>query len=305
MMMSEEVKCGECESRNIHTDDVRGEVICNDCGLVINESTIDPGAEWRVFAGQDSGQNKERAGMKTTLLLHDKGLSTEIDWQNKDYSGKTITGNRSQLYRMRKWQRRARVSNSSERNLSVALAEITRMCSQMELPKSITEEAAMLYRMAQKEKICRGRSIEAVVAATVYLTCRLTELPRTLDEISKHARAGRKEIGRTSRFIVRKLKIRTHTPRPTDYLSRFCSKLQLDATVEAKAREMIHQLEKKGDDNGKGPTSICAACIYISSILLGQRRTQRECSEAAGITEVTIRNRYKEIVGLLNIELVL
>lgn len=305
MVMSNEVKCGECSSRNIHIDDTRGEVICNDCGLVIDDNTIDPGAEWRVFAGQDSGQNKERAGMKTTQLLHDKGLATDIDWQNKDYSGKNITGNRSQLYRMRKWQRRARISNSGERNLSVALAEITRMCSQMELPRSVTEEAAMLYRMAQKEKICRGRSIEAVVAAVVYLTCRLTNLPRTLDEIAQHARAGRKEVGRTSRFIVRKLKIRTHTPRATDYLSRFCSKLQLDATVESKAREIIHQLEKKGDDNGKGPTSICGAAIYIASILMNQRRTQRECSEASGITEVTIRNRYKEIIDLLDIDLAL
>ena len=303
--MSEEVKCGECGSRNIQIDDVRGEIICNECGLVIDDNRIDPGAEWRVFAGQDSGQNKERAGMKETKLLHDKGLSTDIDWQDRDFSGKRISGNRSQLYRMRKWQRRARVSNSSERNLSVALAEIVRMCSQMELPKSITEEAAVLYRHAQGERICRGRSIEAVVAACVYITCRQTGLPSTLDEVAKYARAGRKEIGRTSRFVVRKLRIRIHAPRAGDYVSRFSSKLQLDAQVEAKATEMINQLEKMGEDNGKGPVSICAACIYISSILLDQRRTQRECSEAAGITEVTIRNRYKEIVQTLKIDLVL
>lgn len=300
--MSTEVKCSDCGSRDIHHDDARGEVVCNTCGLVISESAIDPGAEWRVFANQEGG-GLERGGAKSTQLLHDKGLSTDIDWQNRDFSGKAITGNRSQLYRMRKWQRRARVANSGERNLSVALAEITRMCSQMELPKTITEEAAVLYRKAQQAKICRGRSIEAVVAAVVYITCRITDVPRTLDEVAQHARAGRKEIGRTSRFIVRKLKIRVHTPKAREYVARFCSKLQLDATVEAKASEMIREIEKRGEDNGKGPVSICAAAIYIASILLGQRRTQRECSDAAGITEVTIRNRYKEIVALLDINL--
>ena len=301
--MSTEVKCSDCGSRDIHHDDARGEVVCNTCGLVISESAIDPGAEWRVFAEQDKGGGMERAGQKSTQLLHDKGLSTDIDWQNKDFSGKAITGNRSQLYRMRKWQRRARVANSGERNLAVALAEVVRMCSQMDLPKSITEEAGVLYRKAQQAKICRGRSIEAVVAAVVYITCRITDIPRTLDEVAQHARAGRKEIGRTSRYIVRTLKIRVHTPKAREYVARFCSKLQLDATVEAKASEMIREIEKRGEDNGKGPVSICAAAIYIASILLGQRRTQRECSDAAGITEVTIRNRYKEIVALLGINL--
>ena len=300
--MSTEVKCSECNSRDIYTDESRGEIVCNDCGLVIDDNTIDPGAEWRVY--HDAGTDKvQRAGSKETQLLHDRGLTTDIDWQDKDFSGKRITHNRSQMYRMRKWQRRARVANSGERNLAVALAEITRMCSQMGLPKSLHEEAAVLYRMAQQDKICRGRSIEAVVAAVVYLTCRRCNVPRTLDEVSDNARAGRKEIGRTSRFIVRKLKIRTHTPKPQDYLSRFCSKLQLSPEVEAKALEMIHRIQKENDDNGKSPTSICAACIYIATMVMNQKRTQKECSEAAGITEVTIRNRYKEITKLLNIKL--
>jgi transcription initiation factor TFIIB len=297
-----ETKCGECASRNLHIDNVRGEIVCNDCGLVIAQDTIDPGAEWRTFSGQGDSNN-HRAGSKETPLLHDKGLSTDIDWQNRDYAGKSISKNRSQLHRMRIWQRRARVANSSERNLSVALAEIVRMCSQMELPKSITEEAAVIYRMAQQAKICRGRSIEAVVAAVVYITCRQTGLPRTLDEVAQHARAGRKEIGRTSRFIMRDLKIRSHTPRAKDYVSRFAYILQLDASIEAKALEIITQLEKIGEDNGKGPTSICAACLYIASILLNQRRTQKECAAAAGVTEVTIRNRYKDICNVLSIDL--
>lgn len=302
MMMSVEVKCIECDSRDIHIDDVRGEVICNHCGLVIDESTIDPGADWSVFEGEDN--DGQRAGQKENVLLHDKGLTTVIDWQNKDYSGKSINKNRSQLHRMRKWQARARVSHSGERNLAVALSEITRMCAQLGLPKSIAESTAVLYRMAQKEKICRGRSIEAVVAAVVYITCRTTGLPRTLDEVSKHARAGRKEIGRTSRFIVRRLRIKTHTPLAKEYISRFCSNLGLDARVESRALEMINQLEKSDHNNGKSPVSICAACIYIASIIMNQRRTQKECSAAAGITEVTVRNRYKDIVRLLKIDLV-
>ena len=102
------VKCTECGSRDLETDNTRGEVVCNSCGLVLEENVIDQGAEWNVYGPEDEG--KARTGAPTNLLLHDKGLSTDIDWQNKDYSGKALSSTtRSQLHRMRKWQARAKV----------------------------------------------------------------------------------------------------------------------------------------------------------------------------------------------------
>tara|TARA_R100000406_G_scaffold55669_2_gene38116 strand:+ start:7329 stop:8198 length:870 start_codon:yes stop_codon:yes gene_type:complete len=281
-------------------DDVRGEKVCDDCGLVIEETIADLGAEWRVYAdGNDSGI---RGGEKLTNLLHDKGLSTTIDWQNRDYSGKTITANRSQLHRMRKWQRRARISNSRERNLAVALAELARLGSQMSLPQSMVEAGADIYRMANEKRLCRGRSIDAVVASSIYIACRLENMPRTLDEVAKQSRTGRKEIGRTARMMQRELKLRVKVSNPIDYNARFCSMLQLPPDVESKSQEMLEELIENEHTNGRGPVGLCAAAIYIASKLMGYSRTQREVSETAGITEVTVRHRYKEMLRLLNLE---
>ena len=297
------VKCPECASRNLTRDETRGELVCDDCGLVLEDNVIDQGAEWRVFS-PEQGDQRARTGAPMTVMLHDKGLSTDIDWQNKDYSGKSINSRyRSQFYRMRKWQKRSRVSNATERNLAMALAELDRMASRLELPKTVREAAAVNYKKAVDKRLIRGRSIEGVAAASLYAACRQCGVPRTLDEIGQASRTGRKEIGRTYRFMVRELKMKILPTGPEDYISRFCSGLGLDSEVEAKAHELIKAAQEKELTSGRGPTGIAASIIYIASVLCGKRRTQREVAEVAGVTEVTIRNRYKELIQNLNIEL--
>jgi len=299
-------KCTECLSRNIELDESRGELICLDCGLVLDDTIIDLGAEWRVFS-PEQGDQRARTGAPMSELLHDKGLSTDIDWQNRDYSGKTINSRfRSQFYRMRKWQKRARVSNSRERNLQTALAELDRISSRLELPKSVRENAARIYRKCIEQNLIRGRSIEAVVASSIYISCRKCGVPRTLDEVAGSARCGRKEIGRVSRMVLRELKIRVEIPTAEKYTSRFCSDLGLNSGVAAKADEIIQQCNEREIDCGRGPVGMCAASIYIAAIIqeslgLSTRRTQREIAETAGVTEVTIRNRYKEIIQRLDL----
>ena len=247
------VKCPECGSRDLDRDETRGEIVCANCGLVVEDNVIDQGAEWRVFS-PEQGDQRARTGAPMTVMLHDKGLSTDIDWQNKDYSGKTISSRyRSQFYRMRKWQKRSRVSNATERNLAMALAELDRMASRLNLPKSIREAAAVNYKRAVEARLIRGRSIEGVAAASLYAACRQCGNPRTLDEISTASRTGRKEIGRTYRFMVRELKMKIPPTTPEMYIPRFCSGLDLDAEVQSKAYELIQRAQEKELTSGRGP----------------------------------------------------
>ena len=177
-----------------------------------------------------------------TYTIHDKGLSTTISWKNRDSYGKSIpTRNRAQLYRLRKWQRRIIISNSTERNLATALSALDRMASGMSLPRTVRETAAMIYRKAVLKKLIRGRSIESVSAAALYAACRQCNVPRTLDEISNTARISRKEIGRTYRYISRELELKLMPTSPQDYISRFCSVLKLSADVKAKTLEILHE----------------------------------------------------------------
>lgn len=241
-----------------------------------------------------------------TYNIHDKGLSTTIGWKNRDAYGKAIpTKNRAQLYRLRKWQRRVRISDATERNLALALSRIDRLASGMRLPRTVRETTAVIYRKAALKNLIRGRSIQGVTAASLYAACRQCHVPRTLDEISIIAQMSRKEIGRNYRYISRELKLKLMPTAPKDYISRFCNKLKLSNNVQLKTLEILEYAANQELTSGRGPTGLAAASLYISSVLCGERRTQREVAEIAGVTEVTIRNRYKELVRKLDIHVVM
>ncbi len=298
-------KCPECGSAQLVHDYERAELVCNECGLVVEEDFMDMGPEWRAF-DHDQRMKRSRVGAPMTYTIHDKGLSTMIDWRNRDSYGKSISsGSRAQLYRLRKWQRRIRVSNATERNLAFALSELDRMASALGLPRNVRESAAVVYRKAVEKNLIRGRSIEGVAAAALYAACRQCSVPRTLDEIAEVSRVSRKEIGRTYRFVSRELGLKLVPTSPTDYVPRFTSGLNLKGDVQSKAVEILRQAAEKELTSGRGPTGVAAAAIYIASILCGERRTQREVADIAGVTEVTIRNRYKELAEELDIEIIL
>ncbi len=295
-------ECPECNSKHLAQDYDRGELVCEECGLVVDDQYVDEGPEWRAFDMQQE-QSRARTGAPMTQMVHDKGLSTGIDQSNRDSYGRSIPSKKkAQIYRLRKWQRRIRVSDATERNLAYALTELDRMASTMGLPKNIRESAAVIYRNAVKKNLIRGRSINSVVAASLYAACRKASVPRTLDEIAEATSSDRKEIGRTYRFLSRELVLKLKPTRPEEYLGRFCSELGLSGKVQRRADEIIKMAEEKELISGKGPTGLAAASIYIASIQKNQRRTQREVADVAAVTEVTVRNRYKELVDELDLE---
>ena len=304
-IIEDTVKCPECGGTYLTRDYSRAELVCKDCGLVIDEDIIDHGPEWRAF-DSDQREKRARTGSPMTYTIHDKGLSTEIGWKNRDSYGKSIpTRNRAQLFRMRKWQRRVRIADSTERNLALALSAIDRMASALGLPRTVRETSAMIYRKAALKKLARGRSIEGVAAASLYAACRQCHVPRTLGEISSITHMPRKDIGRNYRYIARELELKLIPTSPGDYISRFSSKLELSADVHSKTLEILKEAADKELTSGRGPTGIAAAALYIATVLCGERRTQREVADVAGVTEVTIRNRYKELTKKLDIDLIM
>ena len=295
-------KCPECGSGKLVRDYERAELVCRECGFIIHDKIMDMGPEWRAF-DQEQRERRGRVGAPMTFTIHDKGLSTMIDWRDRDSHGKDLTPKRrAQIYRLRKWQRRIRVSDATERNLAFALSEIDRMSSHLGLPRNVREAAAVIYRRAVEERLIRGRSIEGVAAAALYAACRECKVPRTLDEIADVSRVSKKEIGRSYRFIARELLIHLRPTSPTDYIPRFGSELGLSGEVQSKAIELLKEATKKGLTSGRGPTGVAAAAIYIASVLYGERRTQRDVADVARVTEVTVRNRYKELCEKLGLD---
>ena len=276
--------------------------MCDSCGLVLDDSIIDSGPEWRAF-DTNQRESRERAGPPSSILAHDKGLSTNIGWRNKDAYGKQIPHrSRAQIYRLRKWQHRIRTSKSGERSLAQGLSEINTMASKMGLPRHVRESAAVLYRKASTKNLVRGRSIDEVVAATLYAACRQCGVPRTLDEIANKSAVDRKSIGRTYRTLVREIGLKLMPQSPRDYIARFCNRLNLDMDVQRKAKEILDLVEERELASGVAPSGVAAATIYIAAMVSGKPCTQKEVAEVAGVTEVTIRNRYKRIATAMGIE---
>ncbi len=303
--VEEFILCPECGSKHLIKDYSRAEVVCRSCGLVIDEDLIDQGPEWRAFDSEQR-EKRSRTGSPMTYTLHDKGLSTAIGWTNKDAYGKRIpTRNRAQLYRMRKWQRRVRIADATERNLALALSEIDRMASTLGLPRNVRETASMIYRKAALKKLVRGRSVDGIAATSLYAACRQCHVPRTLDEISRVANISRRDLGRNYRYVSSELELKLMPTSPKDYIPRFCSELKLSNDVQVKTLDILRCAANQELTSGRGPTGLAAATLYIASVLCGERRTQREVADIAGVTEVTIRNRYKELVEKLEIEFVM
>lgn len=291
-------RCPDCGSTEFVEDPTRGELVCSKCGLVLKEGIIDTGQEWRAF---DSEQMSKRArgGAPLTFTKHDKGLTTEIG-KGLGELYKVPAKKRAQYYRLTKWHKR--LIKSKDRNLSFALSELQRIISFLNLPRPIHERIARYYEEAVNKGLVRGRSIESVIAALTYAVSREFGSPRTLDEISESSGVEKREIGRTYRYIARELNIRILPADPMTFVPRFCSMLGLSDKVQAKSVEILRKAKKHDITSGKGPTGVAAAAIYVACVLGGEKRTQREVADIVGVTEVTIRNRYKELIEKLGIE---
>ena len=290
-------KCPECGGINLTINKEKGEIICKDCGLVVEEKMVDFDQEWREF-DSEAAAKRRRTGAPMTYTQFDQGLGTDVGRKSDLYQ--LGSKDKNKFFRLRKWQHR--ISTAIERNLKLALAELKRVSSFLKLPQSVEEEASRIYTLAVQKGLVRGRSMESVVAGALYAACRRHDVPRTLDELSEASSIEKKEIGRTYRFITRELGITILPSNPSDYIARFASALKLSAETQSKSVEIIEQAQKVELTSGRGPTGIAAAGLYVAALINGEKRTQREVADVAGVTEVTIRNRYKELLTKLNLE---
>ncbi len=287
--------CPECGSESVSVSD-RGETVCEGCGLVIDEDVVDRGPEWRAFNTQEK-EKKSRVGAPTTNTMHDKGLSTNIDWRNKDAYGNALSARqRQRMDRLRKWNERFRTRDSRERNLKQALGEIDRMASALGLPKNVRETASVIYRRALEADLLPGRSIEGVSTACVYAAARQASMPRSLDEIADVSRVEKHEIARTYRYVVRELSLEVKPADPESYVPRFASGLDLSEESERRAKSLLQTAKSQGVHSGKSPVGLAAAAVYAAALLTNEKTTQSAVSDVADISEVTIRNRYHELL---------
>ena len=304
MIKSEKITCcPECGNSDLIRDYEAGELVCERCGMVVSSELVDHGPEWRAF-NPEQREMRTRVGAPLTWTIHDKGLSTTIDWTGRDIYGRGLSPEqRAQAYRLRKWNRRSKVSGAGERNLAYALSELTKIAFKLNLPKNVLETASVIYRQVVWKRLVRGRSIQGVAAASIYMACRQCNVIRSLEDVGEVANISKKESGKNYRFLLRKLETRVPPAEAKSYVSKFVNQLTLSGNVENLAMQILEQAMEMRLTSGRGPAGIAAAATYIASLLTDERRTQSEIARGAQVTEVTIRNRYKELTQKLAIEM--
>jgi len=296
-------KCPECGSSNLIHDYDTGETVCGDCGLVLYEQMMDKGPEWRAFT-QEEKASRSRVGVPTSYSVHDKGLSTAISQVDRDAFGRKLPlSTRLQMWRLRKWQIRSRVHSSIDRNLAQAMAELDRLSDKVYIPPPIKEKAAVTYRKALDKGLVRGRSIAAIAAAALYAACRGSGTPRTLREIAEASLVDKKDVARCYRLLLRELEVHMPIADPLTYVSKIAERTGISGKTQGIAIQILREARKRRASAGKDPMGLAAAALYIACLQNNEKKTQKDIAEAAGVTEVTVRNRYKTLKKQLKLEL--
>ncbi len=293
--------CPECKSNNLVHDHDTGETICGDCGLVLYDQMLDKGPEWRAFTPQEK-TSRSRVGAPATYAIHDKGLSTTISQIDRDAFGRKLSiTTRLQMWRLRKWQIRSRVHSSSDRNLSQAMSELDRLAGTLFITAQIKEKAAVIYRKALDKGLVRGRSINAIAAAALYIACRTSSTSRTLNEIAEASLVDKKDVARCYRRMLQDLEVKMPIADPLTYISKIAEKNKISGKTQGEAIAILREARQKRVVAGKDPMGLAAAALYIACLQNNERVTQKDIAEAAGVTEVTVRNRYKALKEELKI----
>jgi transcription initiation factor TFIIB len=282
--------CSLCKSESLITDTESGEVICSKCGMVISDNPA------------EGIKERARTGMPTSLAFSDMGLSTVIGKTDRDASGYKIEQSvLSTMDRLRTWDFRTQVHTSADRNFRLAFTELDTLKDKLGLPDSIIEKTAYIYRKAQQRNLARGRSVSVLLTAAVYIACREAGIPKTLKEIALANNTKRKLVAKACRVLISELAVKLPRCDPIKCVVKVANKATIDEKTKRQAIEIMEDVTKREISAGKDPMGLAATVLYISCIKTGDHKTQRDIAQAAGITEVTLRNRFKDLMDKLEL----
>jgi transcription initiation factor TFIIB len=299
--------CPVCKSDLlIITDPESGEDICNGCGMIVSDKIQNINQpEWRAFSNEERN-NRSRTGIPTSLAIHDMGLSTVIGRANRDASGKKIdTAMHATMQRLRTWDSRALIHASSDIGLIQAFNKLDILKDKLTLPYAVVEKAAYIYRKAQYKKLSRGRLVSELVAASVYAACREMSTLRTLKDIAAASNIKRKHLAKAYRLLLIELDIKVPLVDHIKCIAKVANKANLSEKTKRQAISIINEVRRKDNEllysAGKNPMGLAGTILYLSCLKTGENKTQLDIAQAAGVTEVTLRNRSKDLKSRLGL----
>ena len=298
--MQTSIVCSVCNKNNeTVTDPDSGELICGNCGTVLLENIVETGPEWWLLG---EGKDRSRTGMPTSLSRHDMGLATIIGKTNRDASGRGLDASvKSTMERLRTWDLRIQTYSPSDRNLRQAFSILERVKDKLGLSEPVIEKTAYIYRKAQERGLVRGRTITSVLSAAIYIACREMGIARTLNDIASLTNLRRKELARTFRLLILELDLMVPVVDPMKCIAKVANKTKLSERTKRQAMDIMTSVTKRGISAGKDPMGLAGTVLYMSSKNSGETITQMDIANAAGVTEVTIRNRFRDLKSKIDL----
>lgn len=302
--------CPACVNykKAVITDPDSGEIVCSSCGMVILDKMQENNnkQEWNTFSVKEMNANS-RISIPISLARHNMGLAATIIGNTcRDASGHKIdTEMRSRIYRLRTWD--YRTQSSRDRNLRQAFNELDVLKHKLGLSNAAVEKSAYIYRKAQERGFVLGRTIPSVMAAAVYITCREMEIARTINDVTSATNIRWKVLSRTVRQLLLELDYKVPNTNPMNYLVTIANKLNISEKTKREAISMMNEVARNEIlSAGKDPMGIAAAVLYLSYIMTStssghENISLLKISNTAGITDATLRNRFKDIKHQLRI----
>lgn len=276
------MRCPSCSSSAVIYDQIKGEQVCTRCGLVILERLSEPGPEWR--RGVDGGRERADVTSGVDVTQHDLGLGSRFSVP-KDVSPSW----RACLRRLRGLQQRSRVGSWKDRSLREALVELDKLCEELAIPKGLKAEVSVSYRRARAKRITAGRDLHQVLAALVFITCRVRRLPRTEGEIAQAvaARFGAKRwtarnFRKLIKLLTRELKLKLPRISTDDYINRFATQLGLSRETVENAYRFRRKLPLKFTQS-KSPLFLAAIVLYTAAGSAGEKVTLDKVARVVGV----------------------
>jgi len=277
---------GECpHSRRV--EDAEGEVVCQDCGLVLSDRPISPRPEWRAYTGEER-LRRSRVGPPGGPVM-----PTLVGYGDKDGRGQRLARDqRAAASKLRLWTYRV---GYEQRKLVAASASVDMVCQALHLPEIVKTQAQSLYRKALAHKFQRGRSVLLLATACVYAACKQQGFPRSLYEVAQPPRVGKIQLQTCYRDLYWLLDLKPAKEDPSRCLNRIMNQLGIEGDARTRAQDLLEKAKRHGLLQGRNVASVAAACVYVAEVAA----TQREIGDVAHVTEVTVRNRCKELKRLL------
>lgn len=292
--------CIQCNNSNFVMDKIRGETVCGECGLVSKKDMLNQGPEWRAYSIEEY-KNKKRTGTPISYSRYDKGLHTNMSGF-RDAAGTPLSSKtKRKMWRLRKWHSRL-TKDSKNSNLLQAMNKLQLLSEKLHVSNAIQEKAAVIYRKAFEKNLVKGRTISGLIAGSMYVACRFTKTPKTINDIVKASTLSRRHISMIYRLIILELNIKMPPHDPIAYISRVAEKTNIPGEIQGVAVRLLHEAKHQRITLGKDPLGLVAAILYIACQLKGESTTQKEIAQAAGVTEVTLRNRKKDLISKLGLE---